>query len=60
MESTLPATNPETKNSSLFTELSAEESLSINGGRCRTRITNRVRNQVIIGGSGNFVVVYNM
>ena len=53
--------NIEIKDSSLFTEITAEESVSINGGhrRCRA-IANRVRNQVVFSGGRNFVVIYNL
>ena len=53
--------NIEIKDSSLFTEITAEESVSINGGHRRRRaITNRVRNQVVFSGGTNYVVIYNL
>lgn len=55
----------DTKDSSLFTEITAEESAIVNGGRCRRRrrrggIANRARNQVVFSGGTNYVVIYNL
>ena len=55
----------DTKDNSLFAEITAEESAIVNGGRCRRRrrgagITNSARNQVVFSGGRNFVVIYNL
>jgi hypothetical protein len=55
MEFTMQETNQETKNTSLFTELTAEESASVNGGRylrsdcyrASSRDWDRSRRQVV-------------
>jgi|GEM_PF-3680031 len=51
-----PTTTPETKNSSLFTELTTEESVSINGGRRGRRL--QARNMFIFTGSNNTVNIF--
>ena len=55
----------ETKDSSLFTEITVEEAATVNGGHRRRRrrfggITNRAQNQVVFSGGRNTVYIFNL